>query len=96
MTYTALTDEQMPLAATITGVFSVLWGGFTAARWVPRGAIIHGGLVGLLYGLLVLLFGRLVLQEPIALLALWRITGVVLCGAVGASLAPRPRLRRKQ
>ncbi|MBT9156424.1 MAG: hypothetical protein DDT37_01409 [Firmicutes bacterium] len=80
MTYTALTDEQMPLAATITGAFSVLWGGFTAARLVSRGTIIHGGLVGFLYGLLVLLLGRVVLQEPVALLALWRITGAVLCG----------------
>ncbi len=95
VTYTALTDEHLPLAATITGVFSVLWGGFTASRSAHRAALIHGGLVGLLYGFLVLLLGRFVLGEPIAAVMLWRISGAVLCGAVGASLAPRPRLRRK-
>jgi len=94
--YTPMTDEHMPLVATITGVFSVLWGGFTAARLASRGAIVHGGLVGLLYGTLVLLLGRFVLQEPTTALMLWRIAGALLCGAVGGAIAPRPKLRRKQ
>jgi putative membrane protein (TIGR04086 family) len=95
VTYTALTDEHLPFIATLTGVFSVLWGGFTAGGSAHRAALIHGGLAGLLYGLLVLLLGRLVLAEPASLLALWRIAGAVICGAIGATLAPRPRLRRK-
>jgi len=95
VTYTALTDEHLPLIATITGVFSVLWGGFTAGGRVHRAALIHGGLIGLLYGFLVLLLGRFVLGEPVAVLAVWRIAGAVVCGAIGATLAPRPRLRRR-
>lgn len=95
-TYTSFSDRYMPLVATFAGVFSVLWGGFSAARLTERGAILHGSLVGLFYGLLVLALGKFVLSEPIASQVLWRMGGAILCGAVGGFVAPRPKVRRKR
>lgn len=95
-TYTSLSDRYMPLIATLAGVFSVLWGGFNAARLTERGQVLHGSLVGFFYGLVVLALGKFILSEPVAAQVFWRIGGALICGAVGGFVAPRPRLRRKR
>lgn len=95
-TYTSLSDRYMPLVATFAGVFSVLWGGFSAARRTERGAILHGSLVGLFYGVIVLALGKFILSEPVSSSALLRMGGALICGAVGGFIALRPRERRKR
>jgi len=94
--YTALPDTFMPLIATLAGVFSVVWGGFTVGRKAAQGASLNGGIVGLLYGLVVLALGVLVLSEPLGTQALWRIGGAIVCGAAGGLIAPKPKVRRRR
>lgn len=94
--YTALPDTFMPLIATFAGVFSVVWGGFTVGRRAVHGAPLNGGIVGLLYGLVVLALGVLVLSEPLGAQVLWRIGGAIVCGAVGGLIAPKPKIRRRR
>lgn len=94
--YTSLSDAYMPLTAIFAGVFSVAWGGFTAARNASRGALFNGGLVGLLYGLVVLALGAFVLSEPLGTQIFWRMGGAIICGTVGGMLAPRPKIRKRR
>lgn len=94
-TYTSFSDSFMPLVATFAGVFSVIFGGFRAAKLAGRGALLNGSMVGLLYGLVVLALGVLALSEPLGSQVLWRMGVAVLCGAVGGLIAPLPRPRRK-
>ena len=94
--YTALPDTFMPLIATLAGVFSVVCGGFTVGRKAAQGALLNGGIVGLLYGLVVLVLGVLVLSEPLGTQALWRIGGAIVCGAAGGLIAPKPKVRRRR
>ncbi|KAF0197033.1 MAG: hypothetical protein FD169_705 [Bacillota bacterium] len=93
--YTALPDTFMPLIATFAGVFSVVWGGFTVGRKAVQGALLNGGMVGLLYGLVVLVLGVLILSEPLGTQVLWRLGGAIVCGAVGGFIAPKPKIRRR-
>ncbi|MDP3486461.1 MAG: TIGR04086 family membrane protein [Bacillota bacterium] len=93
--YTALPDAFMPLIATFAGVFSVVWGGFAVGRKATHGALLNGSIVGLLYGLVVLMLGILVLSEPLGAQVLWRMGGAIVCGAVGGLIAPKPKIRRR-
>ena len=94
--YTALSDTFMPLIATFAGVFSVVWGGFTTGKGSARSPLLNGGIVGLLYGLIVLALGVLVLSEPLGAQVLWRVAGAIVCGAVGGLIAPKPKIRRRR
>ncbi|MBS3937248.1 MAG: TIGR04086 family membrane protein [Peptococcaceae bacterium] len=96
--YTALADRHMSLVATISGVFSILWGGSFAARLAGRSALLYGSLVGLLYSLAVLALGAFVLTEPIAAEVLWRVGGAIVCGGIGGLFAPKARasLRKRK
>jgi len=96
ITYTSLSDSFMPLIATFAGVFSVVWGGFTAARNSSRGPLFNGALVGLMYGLVVLGLGVFVLSEPLGAPVFWRVGGAIVCGAAGGLIAPQPKIRKRR
>lgn len=97
ISYTPVSDQLIPLFATITGITSVLWGGRKAGKIAGKGCLLNGALVGVMYGLIALLIGAIILTEPIAGRTMLRAVGAILVGALGGMLAPKPRVsyRRK-
>lgn len=97
ISYTPVSDQLMPLFATLTGFCSVLWGGRKAAKLAGKGFVVNGALVGVIYGLVALALGALMLAEPIVGRTIARAVAAGAVGALGGMLAPRPKTgyRRK-
>ncbi|MGI6344227.1 MAG: TIGR04086 family membrane protein [Bacillota bacterium] len=66
-TVTDLPDRQMLYAAYLTSFLAVLLGGRRATMAAGGAGLIHGGLVGLLYGLLLLGASMLISSIPVTL-----------------------------